>query len=92
MKKYHYIGRCDKKRNRRCRIQIWLRQEEIVTSRAHGRHGTSDGDDEDKGEHDEDESIPKKYLVVYFSHKEQEVVTEDEIIQNKRRIPFDMVG
>lgn len=91
MKKYQYMGVAIRKETEDAGFKSGF-VEEIVTSRAHGRHGTSDGDDEDKGEHDEDESIPKKYLVVYFSHKEQEVVTEDEIIQNKRRIPFDMVG
>jgi hypothetical protein len=92
MKKYQHMGVAIRKETEHAGFKSGF-VEEIVTSRAHGRHGMSDDDDEDKSEHDEDESIPKKYLVVYFSHQEEEVVTEDEIIQNKLpSISFDMVG
>ena len=93
MNKYQYMGVAIRKEMGHTGFKTGM-VEQIVTSRPGGRPRMSDGDDEDEDgdEDDEDESIPKKYLVVYFSGEGEEVVTENEIVEGLLPNSFGMMG
>mmetsp|Transcript_31826 Transcript_31826/g.93480 ORF Transcript_31826/g.93480 Transcript_31826/m.93480 type:complete len:1091 (+) Transcript_31826:287-3559(+) len=93
--KYQYLGTVIRKEVGASGFRTGF-VEHIVKRRAVGSGNDDDGNLDDELEEDYDDmfsAAPKEYLVLFYSHEEEQaVVTESEIMQNSLRSTFGFIG